>query len=85
MTDGVILRTDALRVVQGSGNGRGESLSAVVPARLRQPMPDTIEAMLGNVVPFLRPRGEAAARPRSCCRPMRRACRVPALRASAPA
>jgi periplasmic protein TonB len=61
MTDGVRLRTDALRVVEGSGNGRGESLAAVVPARLRQPMPDTIEAMLGNVVPFMRPRGEAAA------------------------
>ena len=29
MTDGVRLRTDALRVVEGSGNGRGESHGSV--------------------------------------------------------
>jgi periplasmic protein TonB len=54
MTDGVTLRTDALRVVQG--DGRGDSLAAVVPARMRQPLPATVTATLGNVIPFLRPR-----------------------------
>jgi periplasmic protein TonB len=56
MTDGVMLRTDAFRVVQGSGDGRGDSLAAVVPARMRQPLPATVTATLGNVIPFLRPR-----------------------------
>jgi protein TonB len=56
MTDGLRLRSDALRVVQGSGDGRGESLAAVVPAHMREHLPATITATLGNVVSFLRPR-----------------------------
>src|SRR5262245_9286178 len=56
MTDGLKLRADALRVVQGSGNDRSDSLAAVVPARMRQALPAALGATLGNVVPFLRPR-----------------------------
>src|SRR5262245_38410489 len=62
MNDGLRLRNDALRVVQGSGDDRGDSLAAVVPARMRQPLPATVSETLGNVIPFLRPRaGEAPA------------------------
>jgi protein TonB len=49
-------RSDAFRVVEGSGNGRGDRLAAVVPARLREAMPETIAPLLGNVVPFNRMR-----------------------------
>jgi protein TonB len=55
MNDGLRLRVDALRVVQGSGDDRGENLAAVVPARMRQPLPATVRDTLGNVIPFLRP------------------------------
>src|SRR5262249_16470990 len=62
MTDVQRQRTDTLRVVEGSGNGRGESLAAVVPARLRETMPETIAPMPGTIVPFNRVRpGETHA------------------------
>jgi protein TonB len=64
MTDGLRLRSDAFRVVEGSGDGRGESLAAVVPARLREAMPPTIAPMLGNVVPFNRVRAADTQAPK---------------------
>jgi periplasmic protein TonB len=63
MNDRLRLRADAFRVVQGSGDDRGESLAAVVPARLRQPLPPTVKETLGNVVPFLRPRAAEVPAP----------------------
>jgi len=57
-------RIDALRVVEGSGDGRSDTLAAVVPARLREAMPATIAPMLGNVVPFLRPRSAETHAPK---------------------
>jgi protein TonB len=63
MNDRMRLRADAFSVVQGSGDGRGDSLAAVVPARMRQPLPATITATLGNVIPFLRPRAAEAHSP----------------------
>jgi protein TonB len=63
MSDGLRLRADAFRVVQGSGDDRGESLAAVVPARLRQPLPATVKETLGNVIPFLRPRAAEVPAP----------------------
>jgi periplasmic protein TonB len=63
MNDRLRLRADAFSVVQGSADGRGDSLAAVVPARMRQPLPATITATLGNVVPFLRPRATGVHAP----------------------
>jgi protein TonB len=63
MSDGLRLRADAFSVVQGSGDDRGDSLAAVVPARMRQPLPATITATLGNVIPFLRPRATEVSAP----------------------
>jgi periplasmic protein TonB len=63
MSDGLRLRADTFRVVQGSEGDRGDGLAAVVPARMRQPLPATITATLGNVVPFLRPRATEAPAP----------------------
>jgi protein TonB len=63
MSDGLRLRADAFSVVQGSGSDRGDSLAAVVPARMRQPLPATITATLGNVIPFLRPRATEVSAP----------------------
>jgi protein TonB len=75
MTDGLRQqRSDAFRVVEGSGNGRGDRLAAVVPARLRESMPETIAPLLGNVVPFNRVRtgdthAPKVALPRDIARP----------------
>jgi protein TonB len=63
MNDGLRMRADAFRVVQGSGDDRGESLAAVVPARMRQPLPATVKETLGNVIPFLRSRSAEVQAP----------------------